>query len=154
MRVVYLTREIAMAHMTFDFEISERPSGVVSGRFWSTSGPENRSALERIYGCRTVQDSVPYWAWVCRVAAPPVNWRSVLATLDRIGVMAPPPPDSLPLNVCNDGVPWTLVVRRPALGDSVMTEQSCVVYGERRATFERRIDSVITAVQRQVARTP
>ena len=88
-RVIYLTREIGLAHVTTDFEIREQGSGAVSGRFWSTSGPENRSALERTYGCRTVLD-VPYSAWVCRVAATQVNWRRVLAKLDRIGVMAPP----------------------------------------------------------------
>jgi len=153
LRTVQLSRELALAAMTAQMEIAEYRGGQVAGRFWATSGDVNRRILESEYGCApttTTQSGI----WVCRPTRVLIDWREVLAALDRAGVMAPPVDDTPRSLLCSDGAPWRLVVYREASRDSVVTAQGCGPVGTARIAFERRIDSIMTSVDRRVQRQP
>jgi hypothetical protein len=154
LRTVQLSRELALAAMTAEMEITEYRGGQVAGRFWATSGDVNRQTLENLYACAPTADTTQSGIWACRPTRVLIDWRKVLAALDRAGVMAPPVDDTPRSSLCSDGAPWRLVVHGDALRESVATAQGCGPVSPARVGFERQIDSIMTSVDRQAQRQP
>ena len=151
-RTVRLSRGFALAAISIETEITEYQDGRVSGRFWATSGNVNRSTLRERYGCTPTRDPADSETWVCTPKALPVDWRAVLAALDRSGVMAPAADDTPRSIVCNDGTPWSLVVHDYLRRDSVVTARGCRPVNPERVAFERRIDSIASSIDERAQR--
>lgn len=153
-RTVHVAQELALAAMTNEFQITERADGRVDGRFWATSGSVNRRTLEQRYGCRAKAVARDDETWICIPASGRINWRMVLDSLDHVGIMAPPPDDTPPSMMCNDGTPWRIVVYGRQRADSVTSARGCGPVSQPRIVFDRGIESIIGSVVRQVERQP